>query len=124
VLRQVTPTADRTRATVMVKVTILDKDANLKPEMSAKVTFLEPARAAAPAPAQKMILVPQAAVVTRDGATQVFAVVNGAAVAKTVTLGPARQDRVIISGGLAGDETLVARPGPEIRDGVKLTPKS
>ena len=124
VLRQVIPTADRTRATVMVKVTILDKDANLKPEMSAKVTFLEPARAAAPAPAQKMILVPQAAVVTRDGATQVFAVVNGAAVAKTVTLGPARQDRVVISGGLAGDETLVARPGPEIRDGVKLTPKS
>ena len=42
VLRQVIPTADRTKATVMVKVTILDKDENLKPEMSAKVTFLEP----------------------------------------------------------------------------------
>jgi len=42
VLRQVIPTADRTKATVMVKVTILDKDKDLKPEMSAKVTFLEP----------------------------------------------------------------------------------
>ena len=42
VLRQVIPTADRTKATVQVKVTILDKDADLKPEMSAKVTFLEP----------------------------------------------------------------------------------
>ena len=31
----------------MVKVTILDKDANLKPEMSAKVTFIEAARATA-----------------------------------------------------------------------------
>ena len=37
VLRQVIPTADRTKATVQVKVTILDKDQDLKPEMSAKV---------------------------------------------------------------------------------------
>jgi len=40
VLRQVVPTADRTKATVQVKVTILDADPLLKPEMSAKVTFL------------------------------------------------------------------------------------
>jgi len=46
VLRQVIPTADRTKATVQVKVTILDKDKDLKPEMSAKVTFLEIAKAA------------------------------------------------------------------------------
>jgi multidrug efflux pump subunit AcrA (membrane-fusion protein) len=46
VLRQVIPTADRTKATVQVKVTILDKDKDLKPEMSAKVTFLEPTRRA------------------------------------------------------------------------------
>jgi HlyD family secretion protein len=47
VLRQVIPTADRTKATVQVKVRILESDPRLKPEMSAKVTFLEPA----PAPA-------------------------------------------------------------------------
>ncbi len=41
-LRQVIPTADRTKATVTVKVTILDKDKYLKPEMSCNVTFLEP----------------------------------------------------------------------------------
>jgi HlyD family secretion protein len=44
VLRQVVPTADRTKATVQVKVTILDADPQLKPEMSAKVTFLETAK--------------------------------------------------------------------------------
>jgi RND family efflux transporter MFP subunit len=44
VLRQVVPTADRTKATVQVKVTILDADPQLKPEMSAKVTFLEMAK--------------------------------------------------------------------------------
>ncbi len=41
VLRQVIPTADRTKATVLIKVTILDKDKKLKPEMSAKVTFVD-----------------------------------------------------------------------------------
>ncbi len=42
VLRQVIPTADRTKATVTVKVSILDKDKYLRPEMSCNVTFLEP----------------------------------------------------------------------------------
>ena len=66
VLRQVIPTADRTKATVMVKVTILDKDKDLKPEMSAKVTFLEPEKEKKPeaAAAQPVVLVPRAAVVT------------------------------------------------------------
>ena len=72
VLRQVIPTADRTKATVLTKVTLSDKDKDLKPEMSAKVTFLEPQRAEAPvavdaAPAKPVILVPQSAVVNRDG---------------------------------------------------------
>ena len=57
------PTADRTKATVMVKVTILEKDKDLKPEMSAKVTFLEPdAKTDAPrrgARAKPQILVPR-----------------------------------------------------------------
>ena len=44
VLRQVIPTADRTKATVTVKVSILDKDRLIKPEMSCNVTFLEPAK--------------------------------------------------------------------------------
>jgi len=44
VLRQIIPTADRTKATVQVKVTLLEKDAQLRPEMSAKVQFLEPAK--------------------------------------------------------------------------------
>src|SRR5688572_10289811 len=64
-LRQIIPTADRTKATVQVKVTILDKDERLKPEMSAKVTFLESAaQADAAAEAPAVVTVPEAAVVT------------------------------------------------------------
>jgi RND family efflux transporter MFP subunit len=120
VLRQVIPTADRTRATVMVKVTILDKDTNLKPEMSAKVTFVEPAVAPATATTQRLIVVPQTAVVTREGASQVFAIVDGVAQAKAVILGPPRSDGVVIRDGLAGTETLVARPPDSLRAGDRV----
>jgi HlyD family secretion protein len=125
VLRQVIPTADRTKATVMVKVTILDKDKDLKPEMSAKVTFLEPEKKQRPAGADErpVVLVPRAAVATRDGKPTVFLVRDGRAQARPVVLGTERQDQVIVQEGLAGGETLVAKPGDELKDGATVKVK-
>ncbi len=40
-VHMVVPTADRTKASVMIKVKFLDKDSRVLPEMSAKVAFLE-----------------------------------------------------------------------------------
>jgi len=112
-------TADRTKATVMVKVTILDKDRDLKPEMSAKATFLERSGAGTlSAPAARRVLVPQAAVVTRNGATQVFEVVEGGRVrARRVEVAPAQQDQVLVKDGLIGTEVLVSRPPDALKDG-------
>ncbi len=83
-LRQVIPTADRTKATVQVKVTILDKDKDLKPEMSARVQFTEKAAppharrpATAPAPAQTVVSAPESAIVTRDGKSVAFEILEG-----------------------------------------------
>jgi HlyD family secretion protein len=130
VLRQVIPTADRTKATVMVKVTLLDKDDTLKPEMSAKVTFLAPVPAAAAspgaaaAPTAPSIIVPSSAIVTRAGATQVFEVVQNVAKARPVTTGVTRQDEVTILNGLSGGELLVNHPPDSLKDGdrVRLKP--
>src|SRR3990172_5727570 len=49
-VRQVVPTADRQRATVQVKVSILDRDPRILPEMGARVDFLEPERPRGEAP--------------------------------------------------------------------------
>jgi RND family efflux transporter MFP subunit len=118
VLRQVIPTADRTKATVQVKVTILDKDAQLKPEMSAKVTFEEPARkATATEPQAPVVVVPKEAVVSRDGKPVVFEVRDGKAKARPVVPGGERQGRVVVREGLAGSETLVVRPPETLKDG-------
>jgi HlyD family secretion protein len=127
VLRQIIPTADRTKATVLTKVTLLEKDKDLKPEMSAKVTFLEPehtAAAGAPAvPRKPMILVPKPAVVTRDGGQKVFEIVQNKVRIRPVTTSGTRRDMLIVTDGLAGTETLVAHPPETLTDGTAVTPK-
>ena len=127
VLRQVIPTADRTKATVLTKVTLIDKDKDLKPEMSAKVTFLEPQRAEAPVavdapPSKPVILVPQSAVINRDG-SKVFEIVDDRARMRSVTTGAIRGDRVIVTDGLAGSETLVDKPAETLKDGDAVKKK-
>jgi RND family efflux transporter MFP subunit len=118
VLRQVIPTADRTKATVLVKVTILEKDEDLKPEMSAKVTFLEPEKkAGATASVTPVVLVPHDAVVSRDGKSTVFLVREGKAQARSVTTGTERQGQVVIREGLSGGEILISRPPETLKDG-------
>jgi len=119
VLRQIIPTADRTKATVMVKVTILDEDRDLKPEMSARVTFQAPAEApsASSTPAEPVVTVPRDSVVSREGRDVVFEVRDGRVSLKEVALGPSRSERVVVTSGLAGGERLVARPPESLNDG-------
>jgi HlyD family secretion protein len=120
VMRQVIPTADRTKATVQVKVTILDKDKDLKPEMSAKVTFLEMAKAAeagSSAPPPAVVSVSKAAVVNRDGRSVVFEIREGKARSRAVVVGPERSGQVVVREGLSGGETLVSNPPETLKDG-------
>jgi HlyD family secretion protein len=126
VLRQVIPTADRTKATVQVKVTILDKDKDLKPEMSAKVTFLEaekPKAAVEEAPV-RIVSVPKDAVVTREGKSVVFELVQGKAKARPISVSSERQGAVVVREGLAGGEMLVRKPPETLKDGdtVRVKP--
>jgi HlyD family secretion protein len=130
-LRQVIPTADRTKATVQVKVTILDKDKDLKPEMSARVQFNEKAQpaakpaagAAAPVP-QSVVTAPESAIVTRDGKSVAFEIVEGKAKLRAVEAGPKVAGQVRIKSGLYGGETLIDSPPATLKDGDAVKPKS
>jgi HlyD family secretion protein len=124
VLRQVIPTADRTKATVQVKVTLLDKDPQLRPEMSAKVQFLEPRSQGAPAAVSApVVTAPAGAIVQRDGKPVVFEVAAGHARQRGVVPGPERQGQVVVREGLTGTETLVVRPPETLRDGDAIRTK-
>ena len=124
VLRQIIPTADRTKATVQVKVTILDKDAALKPEMSAKVSFLEAPIEGAAVEAKPVVTVPDSAVVRRGTDSAVFAIVDGQARTRSIETGPAQAGQVIVKSGLTGQETLVARPAADLKDGDRVKVKT
>jgi HlyD family secretion protein len=116
VLRQIIPTADRTKATVQVKVTILDKDPQLRPEMSAKVQFTEPQTSAAVSTVP-LVGVPAEAVASRAGRPVVFEVVGERVKERPVTAGPERDGKVVVKEGLLGTETLVSRPPDTLKDG-------
>jgi RND family efflux transporter MFP subunit len=124
VLRQVIPTADRTKATIMVKVRLLEKDENLKPEMSAKVTFLERAGKSSRT-VKPIITVPKDALVVKNGTTAVFVVDSQRKVHFVpVSIGGERQDEVIVDQGLAGTEALVLRPPNTLKDGDTVKPRA
>jgi RND family efflux transporter MFP subunit len=119
VLRQVIPTADRTKATVTVKVSILDKDKLLRPEMSCNVTFLEPQKKTqnAGTMAPRVITVAKDAVVTREGKPVVFELENNRARVLPVVTGADLHGQIIVKQGLGGSETLVSNPPQTLKDG-------
>ncbi|PYP76398.1 MAG: efflux RND transporter periplasmic adaptor subunit [Gemmatimonadetes bacterium] len=109
-VRQVVPTADRQRATVQVKVSILDRDPRILPEMGAKVDFLEPdlpRTAGAGAPKRTSVRVPSAALRSDGGASYVWLVRDGRLSKRPVTPGPVSGGFLEIRSGLSGGEQLL-----------------
>ena len=121
-VRQVVPTADRQRATVQVKVSILDRDPRILPEMGAKVDFLEPEAPAAKgaAPARATIRVPESAVKTDGSASVVWVVRDGKLVRRPVTTGPVSGGYLEIRAGLNGGEQLLTGGVETPRDGMRV----
>lgn len=105
-VRQVVPTADRQKATVQVKVSILDHDARILPEMGARVEFLEPAGQAGGA-ARPRVTVPAAAVRTQDDKAVVWIVSGERLERRDVDAGPVSGGFREIRTGLVGGETLL-----------------
>jgi RND family efflux transporter MFP subunit len=125
VLRQVIPTADRTKATVTVKVSILDKDKYLKPEMSCNVTFLQPQKAEKrDTMPRRIVTIPKDAITTRDGKSVVFQIEGSKVHLLPVTTGNDLHGQVIVVSGLGGSETLVSNPPQKLRDGDAVKLKS
>jgi RND family efflux transporter MFP subunit len=121
--RQVVPTADRQKATVQVKVAILDRDPRILPEMGAKVQFVRaegPAASAAP----RRVLVPAAAVAQTGDGARVWVVADGRVSARAVDVGPARGDQVEIRKGLDGGESVVLGAPAALKEGARVRVRS
>ena len=117
-VRQVVPTADRQKATVLVKVAILDRDPRILPEMGAKVVF--EAHGAKEQAAPRRVFVPQEALSQVDGSSVVWVVNDGVVKRVSVDVGPARGDRIEVRQGLLGGESLVLSAPAGLKDGGKV----
>ena len=120
-LREIFPSADRSKSIVEVRVSILDADARVKPEMSASVTFQEPhvdrgARTENPAPVVPVVLIPKRAVTEQGGQTIVWIVTGRTASRRPVILGPERIDQVEVRSGVAPGETVILNPPATLTD--------
>ncbi len=118
---EISPEADRQKATVQVKVQILEPDSLLRPEMNANVAFLAPERADAAQPAPRPVIeVPQGAV--RGG--RVFLYANDKVVERQVETGRTARGRIEILSGLSGGEELIVNPPETLEDGAAVRRKS
>ncbi len=121
-LRQIFPSADRAKSIVEVRVSILNPDAHVKPEMTASVTFEEPPTAASgdtpgrPVRTDPVVLVAKKAVAEQSGQTVVWVVASGIATRRVVTLGQDRLDQVEVKSGVLPGEAIILNPPPVLAD--------
>lgn len=121
-IEEISPEANRQKATVQVKVKVLNPDQFLRPEMNASAAFYsteKPGAAGQTSAAKPLITIPATAV--RDGA--VFIVVDGKAVRRQAQVAGTSQQGVTISSGLIGGEDLIVNPPTDLKDGQKVRPK-
>jgi HlyD family secretion protein len=139
-LRQIFPSADRAKSIVEVRVSILNADAHVKPEMTASVTFQEPhaplesrttktTQAAKTAAAHHVtegqspvlepppiVVIPRRAVSAAGGQTAVWVVSGDTASRRPVVLGAERIDQVEVKSGVLPGDAIILNPPPGLAD--------
>jgi RND family efflux transporter MFP subunit len=114
VLRQIVPTADRAKATVKVKVKILNPGARLLPEMSATANFLQAARSREELAEPPRTWLPSSAVVNGKVAT---VDATNHVVWKSVTTGITRESRIEITNGVRDGDRVITTNPEQVKDG-------
>lgn len=124
-IAQISPEANRQKATVQVKVQVLNPnkypDVQLRPEMNATVRFLandKPKDAKDPSG----VFIPSAAMRDRDGKKTVYIAYNGKVVAREIHVVSQRADGAVVD-GLVGGESVITTAPATLKDGDKIKVK-
>jgi HlyD family secretion protein len=122
-IKEISPEANRQKATVQVKVKISKPDLYLRPEMNASVAFAAEEKPASPTEqtsVKPVVIVPSSAL--HDGA--VFVLLDGKALRRMVKTGATSPQGVRVEQGLVGGEDLITNPPPGLKDGDKVRQKA
>jgi HlyD family secretion protein len=121
-IAQISPEANRQKATVQVKVQVLNPgkypEIQLRPEMNATVRFLandQPKTDQGPTG----VFVPSTAMRDANGKKIVFIAFDGKAVARQVQIVSQRSDGALVS-GLVGGENVITNAPATLKDGDKI----
>lgn len=124
-LWQITPMGDRTRATVKVKVEILDPDDKLFPELAATVHFLPDKNWAESDANRSFLFVPSDAVFQEDGHDWVWLLVGDSRVEKRkIEVANSSGGEVRVESGLSLNDKVVLSPPRGLRDGESVRESS
>jgi len=115
------PTADRSKATVKVRIGLDVKDDRIVPDMGVRVSFLEEHRAGAPAPAAvRGALVPASAIRTEGEHEVVYVFAEKRAERRTVTLGGSFGAAREVLSGVSVGESVITDPPAGLADGAAV----
>ncbi len=117
IIAEISPEANRQKATVQVKTQILKPDEYLRPDMNAKVDFLanEEVRSSASAG----VFVPTGAVREREGKLFVLIFSGGKAMERAVKMVGRRSGGDVVE-GLNGGESVITKAPPDVKDGSRV----
>jgi RND family efflux transporter MFP subunit len=118
VVQTIVPTADRSKAAVMVKVRFQDKDQRILPEMSAKVAFLS--RQVQPEDQRPLIAVNKEAVFNREKQKYTFLVDGRYVVETPINTGSESGGMVEILKGLKPGDKVAVKPLDKLRNRSKV----
>lgn len=120
---KIVPTADRAKATVMVKVAFRSYDSRVLPEMSAKVLFLANPPSSEQSTSQPILTVNSSAVALRNGSSVVYTVTENKAVENAVQTGRKMGSLVEILSGVSVGTRVILKVPDEVQDGSAVKVK-
>jgi multidrug efflux pump subunit AcrA (membrane-fusion protein) len=87
---------------------VLQPDENVRPDMNARVTFLEPAvESKTPKPEEKLLVIPKRSVLEGESGKMVYVISDGTVQAKPITVQKEVGGDVFVSKGLRGNEAII-----------------
>jgi RND family efflux transporter MFP subunit len=114
----IVPTADRSKASVMVKIAFIDKHPKILPEMGAKVAFLS--REVLPEETKFVKTLLSSAIVTRNKEHFVFVVKNNLAMQRTIRINRQMGSMSEVLDGIDAGERIVISPLNKMTDRIKV----
>ena len=116
------PTADRNKATVKVRIGLLEKDQRVLPDMGAKVSFLKE-QPNTKSVVLKGVIVPSTSVIKEGTSSFVFLIKNGVIVKTKVQVESTSANYARIINGIKNGDSVVVNSNNGLQDGQEVVIK-